>query len=1444
MTEQLPDRFEILLKHIQFPMTPTTEKAFEQAQIKAINVYPERRLWTFHIEVTDILPYPIFKEFYQRLIATFDNIANVKLVMHTREPRINQQKVLEYWRYVCHVSQIDSPLCNKSFQEDVPFVEDGRVFFKIEHEVMQEKYAQQFLPMLAKEYIKVGFPNHFSIQPTLDRQAETEKINHFAKQTAQENYEVARELSEKHEKIQQRQKPKSKKTSVQTEVQLGRSINANQPIWQMKEITEEERNVVIQGYVFEVETRDLRSGRQILTFKMTDYTSSFACKRFSNSEEDEEIFAQIKEGMWLKVQGNVQEDRYLNDLVLLAQNIQEVHVEEKMDGAPADEKRVELHAHTQMSQMDATNSATDLINRAVKWGHKAVAITDHGAVYAFPEAHTAAKGKDIQVIYGMEAYIVDDGELVAYHPQDEDLSEATYVVFDVETTGLSAIYDSIIELAGVKMYKGNVIDSFQEFIDPGHPLSDTTTNLTGITTEMVRAAEKSEEQVLKEFKVFTEGTIIVAHNASFDIGFLNAGYEKYQMSEVSEPVIDTLALSRMLHPHIKSHRLNTLAKRYDVYLEQHHRAIYDAETTGRLLDIFLKEAQEDFGMSNLNQLNDHVGEGDSYKRSRPFHATLLVQTQKGLKNLFKLVSASYVKYFYRLPRIPRSVFEKYREGILLGSACAEGEVFEAMMQKGYDQAKKIAKNYDYLEVMPKSSYKDLLAKELIRNEKDLEDILKNIAKLGEELDIPVVATGNVHYLDEKDKIYREIILTTLHQTGDAEIVYPDLDFKTTGEMLAAFSFLGEEKAYELVVTNSQKIAAMIDDDITPVKSKLYTPKMPNAEEEITEKTYEEAKRRYGDPLPEVIEKRIDKELTSIIGNGFAVIYLISKKLVDESMENGYLVGSRGSVGSSFVAHMTGITEVNPLPPHYHCKSCHYSEFFDDGSIGSGFDLEPKKCPNCGADLDMDGQDIPFETFLGFNGEKVPDIDLNFSGEYQASAHEYTKVLFGEDHVYKAGTISTIADKTAFGYVKGYERDLHKMYNKAEIDRLTKGVSGARRTTGQHPGGIIVIPDDMEVYDFTPVQYPANDQTADWRTTHFDFHSIDDNVLKLDILGHDDPTMIRMLQDLSGINPQAIPLNDPGVMQLFQGTEVLGVTPEQIFSKTGTLGIPEFGTGFVRSMLEKTRPTTFAELVQISGLSHGTDVWLGNAEELIDHHGIPLSEVIGCRDDIMVYLSHAGLEEVVAFRIMESVRKGRGLSDEWISTMKEHQVPQWYIESCLKIKYMFPKAHATAYIIMALRVAYFKVHYPLYYYAAYFSIRANDFELEAMCKGKEAVKNILKEIYSKGNDATAKEKNLAVVLELANEMLERGFQFEMVELKESDAKNFTIKDEKTLLAPFRAVPSFGTSAADSVVEARKDGEFLSKEDLLKRTRVNSSVLEYLDRNHVTSHLPDENQLSLF
>ncbi|RRK11183.1 PolC-type DNA polymerase III [Lactiplantibacillus garii] len=1433
------EMFEKLLEQIEMPK----EAAFEDAAVTKLTVHQASKVWEFHLHFQHVLPYTEFMTFQNKLRMAFKDIANVTMVFTTDDQELNARALADYWEWIVQNSGISSPLVQSLCNSNVPTLDDGRVILLAENEVIQNFLTNQALGPIESTYQQLGFPK-FSIHTMIDETASQAKIQEFHAQKAKSDQELAKKAEAAIKKAnEKRAKQADNPAPVDGPVQLGKQINPQEPAKQLIQITEEERSVIVEGYVFDMEVRTLRSQRQLLILKITDYSSSMVVKKFSRNADDEAQFAALNTGMWVRVRGSVQEDSFMRDLTINAYDINETSHASRQDKAPADDKRVELHVHSNMSTMDATNSISDYVKQAGKWGMPAIAITDHAGAQAFPEAFAAGEKNHVKILYGVEANMVDDGVPIAYNDAPVDLKNSTYVIFDTETTGLSAIYDRVIELSAVKMEKGNVVDQFEEFIDPGFHLSAQTTNLTSITDEMVRGS-KSEEEVFRLFREFYGDAIIVGHNVTFDMGFMNTGYARHHMDPITNPIIDTLTLARWLYPDFRRYTLDSLSKKFNVNLEHHHRAIYDAESTGHLNHIFLKDAEDRYGVQRHNQLNDHMSENGAYKHARPFHATLYATTQAGLKNLFKIVSLSNVEYFAGVPRVPRSVLNKYRDGLLVGSGCHNGEVFTAMMQKGRAEAKQKASYYDFLEVQPKGVYADLVESGLIADNQHLEEIIKNMVDLGHELHIPVAATGDVHYLNKEDKIYRTVLIKSQPKIalGRKRTEWPDVHFRTTDEMLADFRFLGEATAHEIVVETPRAIADQFE-FVRPVKDKLYTPRMAGAEAEIKKLTMDRAHAWYGDPLPEIVQARVDKELKSIIGNGFSVIYLIAQRLVFKSNKDGYLVGSRGSVGSSLVATLSGITEVNPMPPHYRCPNCQYSKFYTNNEYGSGYDLPPKDCPECGTNMVRDGQNIPFETFLGFYGNKVPDIDLNFSGDYQPIAHNYTKVLFGEKNVYRAGTIGTVADKTGYGYVKGYERDTEQNIRTAEIDRLAKGMTGVKRTTGQHPAGIIVVPDYMDIYDFTPVQYPADDQTAAWQTTHFDFHSIHDNILKIDILGHDDPTMIRMLQDLSGIKPESIPPVDPNVMKIFSSPEVLGVTEDQIFSKTGTLGIPEFGTRFVRGMLEETHPSTFNELLQISGLSHGTDVWLGNAEELIKDGTVTLAEVIGCRDNIMTDLIHYGMESDMSFQIMEHVRKGRGIPDEWQQAMKDANVPDWYIESCLKIKYMFPRAHAAAYILMALRVAYFKVYFPLVYYSAYFSVRADDFDLVAMANGKDATKDAMKVITDKGMDASAKEKNLLTVLELANEMLERGFKFKMVDLYKSDASDWLI-DGDTLIAPFRAVPGLGLNVAKQIVAARADKPFLSKEDLSKRGKVSQTLIDFMTENGVLNDLPDENQLSLF
>ncbi|MFP3842392.1 PolC-type DNA polymerase III [Priestia filamentosa] len=1427
------ERFSILLQQLELT-DDMIVRYFEGGELEKVTVHKEQKRWHFQFVLNRVLPFNIYNELLMRMNKQFSHIATTSFTIKVKNEEYEDEEVKNYWNHCLSELQGISPMFLSLLNEQHPKVQGRKLCLHgrnvAEAAALKRKYGE----LLSAQYTTYGFP---AFQIETDVVEAKKEYDEFVEKKKQEDEQKAlAALTEMKAKAEQRE---SEAGAISGPLTLGYTIK-DDPV-SISQIIDEEKRITIQGYVFHAETKELRSGRTLLTFKITDYTDSILVKMFSRDKEDVPMFQSLKKGMWLKVRGSVQNDTFVRDLVMIGNDVNEIPARERQDTAGEDEKRVELHLHTPMSQMDAVTSISSLVQQAAKWGHKAIAVTDHAVAQSFPEAYGAAKKNGLKMIYGVEVNLVDDGVPIAYNPQKRDLASETYIVFDVETTGLSATYDKIIELAAVKMREGEIIDKFERFAKPHHPLSATTIELTGITDDMVENAPEIED-VLKDFHEWIGDDILVAHNASFDMGFLNMGFGRIGLGKAQNPVIDTLELARLLYPTMKNHRLNTLAKKFDVELVQHHRAIYDAEATGYILVRLLKEAIEKEIISH-HQLNDYMGQGNAYQRARPYHAVLLAQNATGLKNLFKLVSIAHLEYFYRVPRIPRSKLEKYREGILVGTACDKGEVFEAMMQKSAEEVEKAAEFYDYIEVQPPSNYKHLIELDLVHTEKALLEIISNIVKIGEKLGKTVVATGNVHYLNPEDKIYRKILISS---QGGANPLnrheLPDVHFRSTNEMLDCFSFLGEEKAKEIVVTNTQKVADLIE-EVKPIKDDLYTPKIEGAEDEMKKMSYDRARSIYGEDLPEIVEARLEKELKSIIGHGFAVIYLISHKLVKKSLNDGYLVGSRGSVGSSFVATMTEITEVNPLPPHYVCPQCQTSEFFDDGSVGSGFDLPDKDCPKCNIPYTKDGHDIPFETFLGFKGDKVPDIDLNFSGEYQPKAHNYTKELFGEDYVYRAGTIGTVAEKTAYGYVKGYAGDHDIHYRGAEVDRLVAGCTGVKRTTGQHPGGIIVVPDYMDIYDFSPVQFPADDRNSEWKTTHFDFHSIHDNVLKLDILGHDDPTAIRMLQDLSGIDPKTIPTDDPEVMKIFSGTESLGVTSEQIMCKTGTLGIPEFGTRFVRQMLEDTKPTTFSELVQISGLSHGTDVWLGNAQELIHNNVCTLSEVIGCRDDIMVYLIYQGLDPSLAFKIMEFVRKGKGLQDEWEEEMAKNGVPDWYVDSCKKIKYMFPKAHAAAYVLMAVRIAYFKVHHPILYYATYFTVRADDFDIDTMIKGSAAIKAKIEEILAKGLEASPKEKNLLTVLEISLEMCERGFSFQKVDLYRSSASEFVI-DGTSLIPPFNSIPGLGTNAALNIVKAREDGEFLSKEDLQQRGRVSKTILEYLDNHGCLESLPDQNQLSLF
>ena len=1456
--------FEILMNQLGIPAEIRNHEAFSQAEIEQVIVHKQSNIWEFRFVFENILPFELFLALKKGLKEEFSKTGNqATFEIKTKDQDFSRELLQAYYREAFSDGPCSSQGFRTMYQDFQVRFENDQLIIEASEAADTEHFRKNHLPNLSKQLELFGFPKFIChLEKNEDLTKEEQEAFHSENQMIVQaaNDETLRAM----EQLEQMAPPPPVEDKPVFDFQAKKAA-ANPKldkaeITPMIEVNTEENRLVFEGVVFDVEHKVTRTGRVLINFKMTDYTSSFSMQKWVKNEEEAQKFDIIKKNSWLRVRGNVEVNNFTRDLTMNVQDVQEVVHYERKDLMPEGERRVEFHAHTNMSTMDALPEVEEIVGTAAKWGHKAVAITDHGNVQSFPHGYKAAKKAGIQLIYGMEANIVEDRVPIVYNEVEMDLSEATYVVFDVETTGLSAIYNDLIQVAASKMYKGNIIAEFDEFINPGHPLSAFTTELTGITDDHVKNA-KPLVQVLKEFQEFCKDTVLVAHNASFDVGFMNANYERHGLPKITQPVIDTLEFARNLYPEYKRHGLGPLTKRFGVALEHHHMANYDAEATGRLLFIFIKEVAEKHGVTDLARLNLDLISPDSYKKARVKHATIYVKNQVGLKNIFKLVSLSNTQYFEGVPRIPRTVLDAHREGLILGSACTEGEVFDAVVSQGVDAAVEVAKYYDFIEVMPPAIYAPLIAKEQVKDMEELQTIIKSLIEVGDRLGKPVLATGNVHYIEPEDEIYREIIVRSLGQgaminrtIGHGEAAQPaplpKAHFRTTNEMLDEFAFLGEDLARKIVIDNTNALAEIFE-PVEVVKGDLYTPFIDKAEETVAELTYKKAFEIYGNPLPDIVDLRIEKELTSILGNGFAVIYLASQMLVHRSNERGYLVGSRGSVGSSFVATMIGITEVNPLSPHYVCGQCQYSEFITDGSYGSGFDMPNKDCPNCGHKLSKNGQDIPFETFLGFDGDKVPDIDLNFSGEDQPSAHLDVRDIFGEEYAFRAGTVGTVAAKTAYGFVKGYERDYGKFYREAEVERLAQGAAGVKRTTGQHPGGIVVIPNYMDVYDFTPVQYPADDVTAEWQTTHFNFHDIDENVLKLDVLGHDDPTMIRKLQDLSGIDPNEIPMDDEGVMALFSGTDVLGVTPEQIGTSTGMLGIPEFGTNFVRGMVDETHPTTFAELLQLSGLSHGTDVWLGNAQDLIKTGIADLSTVIGCRDDIMVYLMHAGLAPKMAFTIMERVRKGMWLkiSEEerngYIEAMKANNVPEWYIESCGKIKYMFPKAHAAAYVMMALRVAYFKVHHPIYYYCAYFSIRAKAFDIKTMGAGLDAIKRKMQEIAEKrkNNEASNVEIDLYTTLEIVNEMWERGFKFGKLDLYRSDATEFII-DGDTLIPPFVAMDGLGENVAKQLVRARQEGEFLSKTELRKRGGLSSTLVEKMDEMGILGNMPEDNQLSLF
>lgn len=1248
------------------------------------------------------------------------------------------------------------------------------------------------------------------------------------------------------------QRPKVEKVADENLI-LGK-LYTEEPI-PIRDALGEFDRVTIKGDVFFVDHREITSkktGKEWvkIAFDITDNTNSIRVSKFMAKDQAGDIVSAIKTGMHLIVQGKISFDSYEKESILEPTAIVKSKKKIRMDNAP--EKRVELHLHTNMSAMDGVSDTKDLINRCKAWGWPAMAITDHGCAQAFPLALHVVDGKEAdypKILYGVEAYYVNDAAAVSVVRGDLDGSlDGDFIVFDLETTGLKPATEEITEIAAVLVREGEIKDSFQTYVNPHKPIPPEITELTGISDETVADAPDLPE-ALDKFFAFMGDRVLVAHNAGFDLSFLKAACKKLDI-EREFTYIDTLEMSRIMLPHLSRFKLNILAKELQVGPFEHHRASEDAAVLGRiwvkLLDK-LKHEQHASKISDINPLLAGLRAKEGGLKNLPrHHFIILVQNQVGLKNLYKLISYSFLDHFYRRPLMPRSELIKHREGLIFGSACEAGELFHAVVEgKPFEELKRIADFYDYLEIQPIDNNRFMIAKGIAEDEETLRDYNRTILKLADALGKPCCATGDVHFLDPEDEAYRRILMAG-QGFPDADNQAP-LYLKTTEEMLKEFAYLGEDRAYEVVITNPNKIADMLD-PIRPIPRENYPPKIEGSAEELETMCREKAKRMYGDPLPEIVQARLDRELKSIIGNGYDVMYMIAQKLVSKSLQDGYLVGSRGSVGSSLVAFMSDITEVNSLAPHYLCPECKYFELHENEGVGCGVCLPDKVCPRCGTPLKKEGFSVPFETFLGFNGDKVPDIDLNFSGEYQPHIHKYTGELFGHDHVFRAGTIATVAEKTAYGYVKKYMEERGIECSRAEENRLAAGCTGIRRTTGQHPGGIVVVPKEVEIYDFCPVQHPADDPTSDIITTHFEYHSIDANLLKLDELGHDDPTIIKHLEDLTGVNAQEIPLDDPDVMSLFTSNKALHYVddaPDPILGDLGCLAVPEFGTKFVRGMVKDTKPTTFDDLLCISGLSHGTDVWLGNAADLVAS-GIPLNECICCRDDIMNYLIGKGVEPKLAFQTMESVRKGKGLKPEMEEAMKANNVPDWYIDSCKKIKYMFPKAHAVAYVMMAFRIAWFKVHKPLAFYSAYFSVRAKGFDASCMIKGDAVCLDKIRELHRKDVDKTisAAEKDTQTTLEVCHEFYKRGFIFEPMDVYKSDATKFIVT-EKGLIPPFTSMPGIGEQAALNIVEERKKGRFLSAEELSVRCpKVSKSVIELLGEIGALGSMPRSTQISLF
>ncbi len=1381
----------------------------------------------------------------------------IKVSLFIRSPALGQDFLSNPEKYKSFILRC----IQRHYQSCIPFFENAR--FEFNGDVLSLLFENDLAPRYVIEqqvdrYVTTLVRDVFGCEIHVTCQAvklRAEQIEEIRERRRYEEEEALKQLI-----LEQKIKASQDKEIKKPNVILGRPIIGD-PV-DMVDLSEEGNKIIIAGEVVSAETKELRGGEMVLlSFFLTDYTSTMKCKAFlhyhkgngrrgKNTDEPllpptkeeveavKQVIDSVKQGKWVIARGDLKMDTFDHALVLMTNDISPREAPQRLD--ECEEKRIELHMHTNMSEMDGIASASDLIARAAKWGHPAVAITDHGVVQAFPEAFGAAKKNKIKLIPGMEGYLTDIKPVVI-RPDDRLLSE-DIVVVDFETTGLNSKRHRIMEIGAVRIRNGQIIEELSRFVNPCMPIPPEVSALTGITDNMVKDAETADKEIPKLLE-FIGDAPFAAHNAKFDYAFLTEECRRLGI-EISLPVIDTLEFARRLFPDMRSHKLGAVCKQLGVSLKNAHRAVHDAHATALCLNRMLNECAEK-DILHLDEINKAI---DTGAIGESFHITLLAAEQDGITNLNRIVTEGHLHYFSRKPHTPRHILQKYRKGLIVGSACEAGEVFKAVVDDLDDkELRHIARFYDYLEIQPIGNNAFMIREGTAKDEEQLRNYNRRIVKLGEELGIPVCATGDVHFMDPKDAVFRTII-QNMQGFKDADQQAP-LYFKTTQEMLDEFAYLGPEKAHEVVIDNPAKIAARVGSISLypkhPEGKDTFQPFWPDAADNIRNLCESKILELYGENPPEIVVARKEKELKSILGYGYGTLYNIAEKLVKKSNSDGYLVGSRGSVGSSYVAHLVGISEVNALPPHYRCPNCKHTDFdIDKSKYKVGVDLPPMNCPECGTPYVREGFDIPFEVFLGFKGDKVPDIDLNFSGVYQPKAHAYIEELFGKGYCYRAGTIGTLAEKTAYGYVKRYCEDRGKTLPDAEMNRLAAGCVGVKRTTGQHPAGMVVLPKEYEICQFVAIQHPANDLNSPTITTHYDFGSMHDVLVKLDVLGHDDPTMIRMLEDLTGIDAKTVPLTDPGVISLFSGTEALGVTPEQIGSNTGTYGVPEFGTRFVRQMLEETRPSSMEELIRISGLSHGTDVWIGNTQDIIKEGLAPLSSCICCRDDIMNALMDYGVEPKMSFDTMESVRKGKGLKPEMEQAMIEHNVPEWFIGSCKKIKYMFPKGHAVAYVTMALRIAWYKVYRPAAYYCAYYTVRADCFDAVILGGSLESIKTRYREMDENSKDTTAKDKELMVIMELVIEMLCRGIRLVPIDIEKSDATRFQLLSDTEILMPFNAMPGMGESAAQSIVEARNESPFISVEDFINRTKVSQTICDMMRDAGCFSSLPDTNQLDLF